>query len=404
MNRQLNIIFRDHALSDAIGFVYTRWDAKDAVDDFMRKLHAIRDTYSDPLKGCLVSVILDGENCWEYYANDGWDFLRLLYQRISADPSIETVRISDYLENNPPENTLKNLWPGSWINGNYGIWIGHPEDNQAWTYLAETRKFLADYVLNHPEKKDAPAVKSAWEKIYIAEGSDWNWWYGDDHSSGNDAMFDFLFRQHLICVYELLGEKVPDHLFKAIKGMVRKMPTLEPIDFITPKIDGRVTNYFEWQPAGFYEVGHSGGSMHQVETVLKSFHYGFDLENLYFRFDLSVALHNSDLVKDLAFKVIFLSPQDHEVYLSLQSVPEPRIKEFFLKTPSGTENLLSAAANRIIEFGVPVDKLQFPADQKQIEFVVLVLKNNLEAERWPYQSSVSFPKPSDDFALKTWSV
>lgn len=403
-DKQVNIIFRDHALSDAIGFVYTRWNAADAVNDFMHRLRGIRDAYGDPSKGCLVPVILDGENCWEYYANDGWDFLRGLYEAISNDPSIETVRIGDYLEQHPPETTLRNIWPGSWINGNYGIWIGHQEDNQAWAYLGETRQFLANYVQKYPDKKDSPSVKAAWERIYAAEGSDWNWWYGDDHSSGNDETFDYLFRQHLISVYEVLGERVPDHLHKAIKGIARKTPVVEPIDFISPRIDGRITNYFEWQPAGFYQAGHAGGSMHQVDTILKSFHYGFDLQNLSFRLDLNVALDNPDLLRELSFKIAFLSPRNHELFLSLQAVPEPRVKEYIFKSPLSQENLLSAAANKIVEFSLPVDKLQFPEGNKTIEFVIIVQKNNLEIERWPYQSSVSYQKPSEEFRLKSWTV
>ena len=398
---RINMVFRDHGLSDAIGFVYTRWNAADAVADFMRKLYAIRDSVSDSFEDYLVSVILDGENCWEYYANDGWDFLRLLYRALSDEPSIETVTLTDYLEKHPPVNTLKNLWPGSWINGNYNIWIGHPEDNLAWTKLEETRRFLTEYTQRHPEKKDSPAVKSAWEKIYIAEGSDWNWWYGDDHSSGNDQTFDFLFRQNLISVYELFGERVPDHLYKAIKGMIRKVPTLEPIDFITPTIDGRITNYFEWQPAGFYQVGHSGGSMHQVETVLKSFHYGFDLQNVYFRFDLNKPLTGQEIT-EIALKVVFLSPAEREITLTL--TPEPSIKEYLLKTPSGTRALETAAAQKIVEAAIPIEALDLPAGAKTIEFVILVLKNNLETERWPYQSSVTIPMPSEDFTLQTWSV
>jgi alpha-amylase/alpha-mannosidase (GH57 family) len=397
----VNIVFRDHALSDAIGFVYTKWNYRDAVADFMKRIHFIGNMMEDEAGQCLVTVILDGENCWEYYANDGWDFLRLLYQTLSEDPRIETVTIGDYLKRFPPQDTIKNLWPGSWINGNYGIWIGHPEDNLAWDYLNDARSFLSDYAAQHPEKKDLPALKAAWERIYIAEGSDWNWWYGDDHSSGNDEMFDLLFRQNLMSVYELMGERVPDYLHKAIKGMVRKVPTLEPIDFISPVIDGRMTNYFEWKPAGFYQVGHSGGSMHQVETVLKSFYYGFDLNNLYFRFDIATDIQGK-AIEDLSFKIIFLAPQKREILLSLAT--GGAIRQFILSGEGQQEPLTTAAAKKIIEMAVPLESLRFPAGYESIEFVVLVLKNGNEIERWPYQSSVIIPRPSEDFALRTWSV
>ncbi|OGS34563.1 MAG: hypothetical protein A2293_00415 [Elusimicrobia bacterium RIFOXYB2_FULL_49_7] len=401
MGNKVNIVFRDHELSDAIGFVYTRWNAEAAVADFMKKIHYIQELTADLPYDPLVSIILDGENCWEYYANDGWDFLRLLYKTISETSSLRTTTISGFLENNPPIDTLHKIWPGSWINGNYGIWIGHTEDNLAWNYLADTRKFLTTYITAHPEKKDSPEVKAAWEQIYIAEGSDWNWWYGDDHSSGNDQMFDYLFRQNLISVYELLKEKAPDHLYKAIKGIMCKRPTLEPIDFISPTIDGLVSSYFEWQPAGFYQVGHAGGSMHQVATIVNAFYYGFDLQNLYCRVDLNLPLKSAEIA-DLCFKLAFLMPKERDASVCVE--PGGKIKEYILSTPQGKEQLTTAAAQKILEFAIPIEKLSLPADCSSLEFCLVVLRNNLEVERWPYASSVVIPKPSEDFILKNWSV
>ena len=398
---KLNIIFRDHGLSDAIGFVYSKWNPKDAVADFMHKIHFLKDALKDTAESSLVSIILDGENCWEFYKNDGHDFLTLLYQAISDDPEIETVTVSEYLEQNPPKNTLSSLWPGSWINGNFGIWIGHPEDNLAWKYLETTRNFLSEYVSAHPEKTGSREVKNAWESLYAAEGSDWTWWYGEDHSSSDDQTFDFLFRQHLISVYEQLGEKVPDVLFNAIKRAAKKGPDIEPTAFIKPKIDGTVTNYFEWQNAGFYAVGHSGGSMHQVETVLKSFHYGFNLENLFFRLDPNTPI-NSKTIEELTFQIVFLGDIKAEVSLSL--CMGGKINSFNLKLGSETIPLTNAAAQKIIEMEIPLKYLKIPESIKTIEFAIAVFKSGLEIERWPYHSSVTMPKPSEEFSLQKWSV
>ena len=397
----VNMIFRDHALSDAIGFIYAKWAAKDAVNDFMNRLHAIRDTLGDTGEDNLVSVILDGENCWEYYANDGRDFLRQLYGALSADETIETVTISDYLLKHPPVETLTNLWAGSWINGNFAIWIGHSEDNVAWDYLLATRNFLSNYIQKYPEKKETPAILSAWEKIYIAEGSDWNWWYGNDHSSSNDAIFDYLFRQNLIAVYELCNEKVPDYLYKTIKGIVKTQPTLEPSEMITPKIDGKVSSYFEWKSAGYYEVGHAGGSMHQVETVIKSFYYGFDLENNYFRLDLNTAIASKS-IEEFTFNIIFLTPAGKELRLSLEN--GGNIREYALLSADNQDPLTSACAGKIIECAVSLDILQIPPEISTIEFVVTVSKGGPEIERWPYQSSVIMPKPSEYSNPKSWLV
>jgi hypothetical protein len=399
-NSNVNIIFRDHALSDAIGFIYSRWDPQHAVKDFMNKLNAIRLSLADCPGEHLISVILDGENCWEYYSNDGWDFLRCLYQTISDDPLIETVTISNYLEMNPPQESLKRLWPGSWINANYDIWIGHQEDCTSWDYLSETRKFLTDYIANNPDKAASNEISNAWENIYIAEGSDWNWWYGEDHSSGNDQIFDQLFRQYLINVYELLQAKAPDYFYKPIKGMARKTPALEPIDFVSPIIDGKVTNYFEWHSAGYYEVGHSGGSMHQVETLLKAMYYGFDMKNLYFRLDFNTAV--KELLETLSIKVIFLNPSKREATLSFNS--DGDIKDYTITTPLGNEKLDNAKAYKIIELAIPIESLKLCPEDNTIEIQIVLLKNGSEIERWPYQDSIIVPRPSNSFTLRSWAT
>src|SRR4029079_193664 len=120
------------------------------------------------------------------------------------------------------------------------------EDNQAWDALYDARQFLMRYLENHPGQLDTPVVRQAWDEIYIAEGSDWCWWYGDDHSSANDETFDWLFRKHLMNVYSLVGVKPPEDLHLPIKMLRKENPVLLPTEFFTPKIDGVVTSYFEW--------------------------------------------------------------------------------------------------------------------------------------------------------------
>ena len=153
---RLHFFFRDHELSDAIGFVYASWDPEEAAKDFIRKLHAIRDGIKDKSNPHVVSVILDGENCWEYYAQDGLPFLRALYAKLSADPTLQTVRASDYLDRGREPKTLPKLWSGSWINANFAIWIGHREDNQAWDLLYRTRQFLQITFRCIRNSKDSP--------------------------------------------------------------------------------------------------------------------------------------------------------------------------------------------------------------------------------------------------------
>ncbi|MCL2335705.1 MAG: glycoside hydrolase family 57 protein, partial [Endomicrobia bacterium] len=170
--KKIDMIFRDHGLSDSIGFVYSKWNPEDAANDFVSKIRNIAAFVGNDYYAPLVSVILDGENCWEYYKNDGWDFLTKLYEKLSNDDVIETVRISDYLEKFPPKNTITSLTAGSWINGNFGVWIGHSEDNTSWDYLAITRDFLVKFLEDNPGFKGSEQEKEAWANLYAAEGSD----------------------------------------------------------------------------------------------------------------------------------------------------------------------------------------------------------------------------------------
>src|SRR5207302_807430 len=191
-------IFRDHALSDLIGFQYQRSEPAAGAEHFLGCLRGISQA-AGGTQPPLVSVILDGENCWEHYPGGGVAFLRALYERCARSPGIRPVQVGAFLEEHPPHDTLPRLFAGSWIHHNFAIWVGHEEDNTAWDALHRTREHLRQ----RAEQGHVPAerVRRAWEEIYIAEGSDWFWWYGDDHSSPQDALFDSLFRKHLENVY-----------------------------------------------------------------------------------------------------------------------------------------------------------------------------------------------------------
>ncbi|MDT8318013.1 MAG: glycoside hydrolase family 57 protein, partial [bacterium] len=286
--KDITMIFRDHQLSDLIGFVYSSWEPQSAAADFMGKLHDIRRSLGDVNKNgdYIVPVILDGENCWEHYLNDGWDFLTNLYQMVEEDHLIEMVTVSEHLKAHPPKARLSNVFPGSWINHNFRIWIGHDEDNLAWDYLKETRDVLTE--AEKEGKLDRAFVRNAWEHIYIAEGSDWCWWYGDEHSTENDADFDMLFRKNLINVYKIIGKEVPPELFVPIINTQKHIaPEIEAVSYINPTVDGEVSNYFEWLGAAEMEQEKTGGTMHKASFLMSRFYYGFNKQkDLYMRIDL----------------------------------------------------------------------------------------------------------------------
>lgn len=198
----LHIVFRDRNLSDLIGFEYHHWDAAAAVNDFMNHMKNIADAFKD--QDILVTIAMDGENAWEYYVNDGHDFLNILYARLSEAKYLLTTTVSEYLKDHESSADIKRLGAGSWIYGNFGKWIGSPYKNKAWECLALARKELQPFLDSaaSQEKKNL-AVK----QMQICEGSDWFWWYGDNHDG-----FDCLFREHLSNFYVIIGQEAPDYL------------------------------------------------------------------------------------------------------------------------------------------------------------------------------------------------
>jgi len=194
---ELNIVFRDRNLSDLIGFSYQSMKEVDAVNNFMSHLENINKAFKG--KDTLVTVAMDGENAWEYFRNDGHDFLELFYCRISECDFVKTTTISEYLKINPAKNQIKRLSAGSWIYGEFGKWIGNPYKVKAWEWLSDARKKL--------ESTKNP-TELALKQMYILEGSDWFWWYGEDP----DGSFDKLFRLHLSNLYKILGTDAPAYL------------------------------------------------------------------------------------------------------------------------------------------------------------------------------------------------
>lgn len=270
------LIFRDHWLSDRIGFDYASWRAEEAVEDLKRRL--LRAQGESPSRPPLVAIILDGENAWEFYPHNGADFLQGVYAALSEDPRFRLVTISEYLEAYPPDRSLEHLFPGSWINHDFHIWVGHPEDNRAWEELATARLHLRE----REERLPREARRQAWEHVWVAEGSDWFWWYGEEHSSLDDPAFDALFRERVKAIYRTLGEEPPARLEEPIKRPRRPLEVEEPWQRLRVQVDGRITHYFEWLGAGrVKEPGES--SMHRGLRWVGEVRFGFDWERYFWR-------------------------------------------------------------------------------------------------------------------------
>jgi len=280
--QSISLLFRDHQLSDLIGFVYSRMDAQGAAADLHQRIKAVgRSTGQRP---AVVSVILDGENAWEYYGGNGREFLKAFYGRVASDPELRAVTASEALGLTEP-GTLTHIVPGSWINANYDIWIGADEDNRAWDMLSNARDFFALHAENPQVKPEARRL--AQQELWVAEGSDWCWWYGPEHSTANDDEFDLLYRKHLSNIYRLLGGSPTDDLAVPIKRPHVHAVNVAPSARITPQVDGRVTTYFEWLGAGVYLPDYRSGSMHGVSQLVEALYYGYSDQAVFLRVDLS---------------------------------------------------------------------------------------------------------------------
>ncbi len=265
---EIDCVFRDHGLSDGIGFHYANEPAKSAAKRFIQHLKDIGNHWKGDHPP-LVNVILDGENCWEFYPNDGHDFLRYMIEGIIKDKQVTPTTVPEYRELFPPQPTLQSIFPASWIYRNFRIWIGHHEDNTAWHLLKQARDTLCECENELDEEKR----KEAWNMIYIAEGSDWYWWYGDEHHSAHDFLFDRLFREHLLHIYTLLERPAPEILNRPIK----KPRTEEKgggIFMLDPRSPTVTDSYYSWTGARVFSPGEAGGAMHLASHTVAELAYG----------------------------------------------------------------------------------------------------------------------------------
>ncbi|MBN2680187.1 glycoside hydrolase family 57 protein [Acidithiobacillus montserratensis] len=206
------LFFRDDALSDTIGFDYKTWFGHDAVTDFVHKLESIWRQTEDQ-EHPVVSIILDGENAWEYYPYNGYYFLSELYRSLSNHPHIKMCTFSDYVQDHPEAiQNLTDLAAGSWVYGNFSTWIGDGAKNRAWDLLCAAKRDVDQHLdALSPEKQEEIT-----EQLGRCEGSDWFWWFGDYNPADSVRDFDDLFRMNLRKLYILMEISPPEALNEPI--------------------------------------------------------------------------------------------------------------------------------------------------------------------------------------------
>ena len=416
------VFFRDHHLSDLIGFEYSRWDAHDAASNFIHNIKKIYDRLSSGKSGrseteYVIPVILDGENAWEYFHDSGVGFLNILLSKLEQlRPNIEFITFSDALDEIKEIPELPSIPTGSWIDGTFHIWIGHPEDHAAWEMLSRARTLIESKSRMYSEdgRKDPPNLQKARDYLLVAEGSDWCWWYGDDHYSPHGPEFDLLFRNNIKAAYKAMGVTPPDSIdIPIIKGervVQEKNLIPAPRSYIQPRIDGVVTSYFEWNSARKIVPAPAFGAMHRAgHLILSCFYYGFSVDELFFRFDLdNVAVKNS---QGIVLEILF---QEKSVKFTSNLDPiNGRFTYSFLKIGESGDNTTSgvdstknpvnvrAAFGNVLELAIPFELLDCGQDER-LEFFVTIQIAESFGERWPIYGTYSAELPGSDFTERMW--
>jgi len=379
----LPMLFRDRELSDRIGFVYATWPFRDAAADLLDRLRAL----AHRVPGGVVTLILDGENCWERYEDNGFGFLRGFYQGLVDDPLLRPVTVSQALAGYKPE-PLTALSPGSWINGDFDIWIGHPEENRAWEWLGEARRVL--------QGVDDELRGAAWPHLLRAEGSDWFWWFGEHHRTEQAETFDQLFRHHLQAFYQAAKRPVPPYLLYPLRAPRRQSRVYHPTGMIRPVIDGRVTDYFEWLGAGSVELV-GGGAMHDASFDLLGFFYGYDEKYFYLRFDFRQPMEQ-------------LAGPNGELLLRLEGTEEWEARllvgadrTVVQRAGGGGGGYGPGAVRTIAELGVPLDMLQLvPGDHLILSWQLLA--SGRELARWPADGPLTLTYFGADPGGRQWPL
>jgi alpha-amylase/alpha-mannosidase (GH57 family) len=389
--------FRDRELSDFIGFRYARAEAPAAVEDLLRRTAA---------KGsdATVTLALDGENPWEHYPRSGELFLEQLYGQL--DKAAQGVTTVLPREQPAPQGRISRLHTGSWIDSNFRIWIGHPEDNEAWTLLGQARDAL-DQAKVTPEQRE-----KAYQAALVAEGSDWFWWYGDDFTTDNAPEFDALFRRNVAQVFRHLGLPPPERLGKPIiaphKDLAQAQAVIvPPRRLIRPIIDGYSHGFYEWAGAGLYRPGDSvGGSMYQGNGAFLQLWFGFSLTDLFLRLDVARGV---ELRGELRIRL----SREHRPAGAIAWGPGPREEKSLrmvlkpaVECPVVDERGAQVGAGRcgaIVELSLSLGALGIaPGDR--VGMLLRLVRDEVEVDRLPRYGELDLVVPDRSFERAHWHV
>ncbi len=358
---KINLFFRDKTLSDLIGFTYSGWDSNHAVNDFLGRIEHIRQSSRDNLN---INIILDGENAWEHYPKNAREFFETLYFAIESSPNYETALMSDVVNDKEiRSNKLSDIAPGSWINANFDIWIGHKEKNRAWELIFETK---AEFE-KQKAKLDRFKIEKITKEFLIAQSSDCFWWYGDDHHTDLASTFDLLFRTHLMNIYTLMEKKIPQSLTTPIVDENKKSKNFfkKAQNFISPIIDGKISSFFEWLGCGEMDLELELSSMNTDSFIIKKIYLGCDFKRCY----LALIGDFSDLFEDAHIQ-ISIDEKSYDLEIS--------------KKQKKIANSIEYVTDDIME--IAIDKKIVQNRQLQLK----LFKNNQLLQLLPLYSKIEF--------------
>lgn len=384
---KIGILFRDKAISDLIGFTYSNKNSKEAVDDFMSRLKELHNSIGFE---AVIPIILDGENAWEYYDNNARDFFEDLYAQIEKTEWCDTLTFSEVFEKDGIESAaIESIKPGSWIYGTFSTWMGHEEKNRAWELLSETKNAFEE--VKHSLSNEV--LEKATKELMVAEGSDWFWWYGDDHYTPQADEFDKLFRKHLLNIYKLIAKEPPAKLFESINKVKTAKIKQKPKNYITPDIDGKMTDFYEWLGAGSIDLDAEFSAMDSSGFHFEKLFWGFDDENICFAisgkfselidkgYDLCIELVGS---KAITIKVPFAS-KAHKMGCA----------------ESGIEGTIESAVADVFEISLPKSCLECSCDTL-LEVSFEIQKQGKVIEKAPLYGSLQL-EVNEKF-LEDWYI
>ena len=389
-NSDIKMIFRDSTIHNLISFEYPHHNPIATANDLYDRIKVMQSKIlSSPDKDHLLTIALDGENCWENYFEDGSSFLKTLYTLITEDDTLETVLISDYLDNTKENKLLPKIASGSGFNRNFKLWIDEPVKDLAWTYLKRVREDFSEFVKREPLN---PNIELARKELFICEGSDWYWWYGEPNDSGRDNIFDFIFRTHLKNIYRYLGLEAPQYLDDPITDISPSKPSKYPKSLITPKIDGKkiTDEEDEWNNAGCIEI--PDGPVLRESKLFEKIRFGNDENNFYLKFNLNKYIKaNAELSKRTYQMYIYLRKSGRKQALA----PVRLINKTQNISPISMEKF-----HNEIQIAIRKDALQFLRLIKAIPGDMWVLANTKSIET-AYDEVLDLKIPFDALDIKS---